>query len=360
MKNHKPKLLYIIGPNFCINSLAAESLKMLSTKYKILCISEGPIIKKAYFDHKTISFRREPSIINDIKCLFQLIKIISKNKDASKIVLSTPKISFLATLACKFNAKQYIYLHRGAVYQNFKGLKFLLYKHIDKFIIKGSQNTTFISRSLHHWVKETLNLNYIKYTRKFNSSKGVDLFKFTPKLNNKGSKKIVIGFCGRIVRDKGFEELVNLAKLYRYDSNVAIKVKGKIELNNDDSLIFNKIINNNEIHFLEWDDDVVSFFQSIDILFFPSRREGFGNVLIEAAACGVPSLGFRIPGVVDAVSENQSGFLAEADSDILHLLKKIVNNEKDLRKISISARKVAETEFNQELVLQDIHSSMGL
>lgn len=360
MKNLKPKLIYIIGPNFCVHSLAAESLKMLSLKYRILCISEGPLIKNPNFDHKTICFTREPSIINDLKCLFQLVKIISKNKDASKIVISTPKISFLAALACKFNQKKYIYLHRGSVYQNFTGLKFFIYKHIDKIVIKGSENTTFISSSLHNWVTKTLNLGHIKYFRKYNSSKGVDLDKFTPRLSKKDSEKTVIGFCGRIVRDKGFEELVKLAEMFMHDPNILIKIKGKIELNKEDKKVFHKITSNNSIQFLEWDDDVAGFFQSIDILFFPSKREGFGNVLIEAAACGVPSLGYRIPGVSDAISDMKSGFLAEPDSDILNAMKRIINNKQDLLALSASARRVAETKFNQELVLEDIHLSMGL
>ena len=358
--NNKPKLLYIIGPNFCVNSLARESLEMLSIKYQVICISEGPPINNSNFKHITIHFEREPSVFTDFRCLLQLVKIIYNNRDASKIVVSTPKISFIAAIACRLNLKSYIYLHRGAVYQNFKGIKFKIYKSIDKFTIKGSKNTTFISKSLHSWVIKQLNLKYLKYNRKFNSSKGVNLTKFFQGSRIMDSQKIIIGFCGRIVRDKGFEELINLAEIYRDDPGVVIKIKGKIELSQNDFFTLNRLITDNIIEYSEWDDNVVSFFHSIDILFFPSKREGFGNVLIEAAACGVPSIGFRIPGVIDAIVEYKSGLLIDIDSDILQVLKKIISNKQDLVELFSQARSTAEANFDQNLVLKDIHRSMGL
>ena len=186
------------------------TIKMLSLKYDVICISEGPKIDSKFFIHETISFKRKPSIYHDIKCFFQLLKIFINHKEISKIVISTPKISFISALACRIYQKPYIYLHRGAVYQNYKGLKLKIYKAIDKFIIKGSENTTFISKSLFAWVAKTLNLTNIINKRNFNSSKGVDLKKFFPIPKKLSSPKIVIGFCGRIVKDKGYNELIEL------------------------------------------------------------------------------------------------------------------------------------------------------
>jgi glycosyltransferase involved in cell wall biosynthesis len=356
----KPKLLYIIGPNFCVNSLARESLEKLSKKYDILCISEGPLIDNINFQHETIAFAREPSLLKDIRCLMQLIKIIYNNKDANKIVISTPKISFIAAIACKLNMKAYVYLHRGAVYQNFVGLKSKIYKYIDRFIIRNSDVTTFISKSLHEWVTNELNLKDIKYNRRFNSSKGVDLQSFHPGIKNLDSKHIVVGFCGRVVRDKGYDELTALARFYRDNPAVVIKIKGKIELNQEDRSTFNQMIANNVIEYFEWDNNVASFFQSIDVLFFPSKREGFGNVLIEAAACGVPSIGFKIPGVMDAIIEHESGILINAEANIILALKKMIDNKKELARLSLQARLSAEANFDQNLVLEDIHQSMDL
>ena len=233
-------------------------------------------------------------------------------------------MSLLASIACRVNCKKYIYLHRGAVYQNFKGLKLKFYKFIDSMIIKRAENTTFISESLHKWVTNELNIKHLIHTRKYNSSKGVDLNKFFPASESNDCNQIVIGFCGRIGRDKGFDELIQLVENYSNRPDIKILIKGKIELHESDNILFTEYIKNNHIEYQDWDDQVVKFFKQLICSFFPSRREGFGNVLVEAAACGVPSLCYRIPGVIDAVVENKSGYLVDSHNDLFQRLDELL------------------------------------
>ena len=360
MDSKNQKLLYFIGPNFCVKSLAYESLKLLSEKYDVHCISEGPFIQSNIFQHHCVDFVREPSVLKDIRCLFQLIILVAKNRDSTKIVISTPKMSLLASIACRVNCKKYIYLHRGAVYQNFKGLKLKFYKFIDSMIIKRAENTTFISESLHKWVTNELNIKHLIHTRKYNSSKGVDLNKFFPASESNDCNQIVIGFCGRIGRDKGFDELIQLVENYSNRPDIKILIKGKIELHESDNILFTEYIKNNHIEYQDWDDQVVKFFQAINLLFFPSRREGFGNVLVEAAACGVPSLCYRIPGVIDAVVENKSGYLVDSHNDLFQRLDELLLNKNSILELAASSRSIAEKNFDQLEVLKDIHQSMKL
>lgn len=356
----KPKLIYVIGPNFCVKSLAYESLLVLSKTYKVICISEGPKIEDINFQHLPILFNREPSPIKDLFSLIQLSKLIFINRDAKKIVISTPKISLLTAIACLLNFKRYIYLHRGAVYQNFNGIKFNIYKLIDKFIITFSENTSYISVSLFNWIKKNLELKNITYNRKFNSSKGVNLKRFYVKKEISNHEITRIGFCGRVATDKGYEELINLVDTYSTNPNVLIKIKGKIELDGNDKKKFLDLINKEKIEFERWDENVTDFYQNIDLLFFPSKREGFGNVAVEAAACGVPTIAFNIPGVSDAIEHDVSGILVNQEDSICKSVEKLLIDEERLRHLSSLSRTHAENNFDQDIVLKDLHESMGL
>ena len=359
-KKTKPKLIYIIGPNFCVKSLAIESLEMLSKEYEVICVSEGPFISEKFFNHVPIEFTREPSIFKDMISLAQLIKIIWINRNAKKIVISTPKIALLGSIACIINMKKYSYLHRGAVYQNFKGIKLKLYKSMDKFIILFSKKTSFISESLFTWVKSELNLKNLHHNRKFNSSKGVDLKKFYPLKNRINSENINIGFCGRVARDKGFEELISLIKNYSNSSKINVFIKGKIELNHRDKDILKELIINEKVFFEDWDENVANFYRRIDILFFPSKREGFGNVAAEAAACGVPTVAYNIPGIRDAIGNNISGLLFDENTNLDKEIDLLINDRDKWEYLSKNCREYAKNNFDQIKVLEDLHKSLGL
>jgi len=357
----KLKLIYVIGPRFCVYSLAYESLKLLSEKYDIVCVSEGPLIEDNAFQHEFIRFTRNPDLFSDIYTLFQLFKIFVKHSDADKVVVSTPKASFLSAFVCKVLRKKYIYLHRGAVYQNYTGARLAIFKAIDKFIINNSLKTTYISKSLQQWVAISLGKEDIEFNRKFNSSKGVDLKIFYPLLDKNNNKsKIVIGYCGRISIDKGFLDLMKVLEKYNGSDKIDILIKGKKELCIKDSLMFDEFIKIKNIEYVAWDNDVSTFFNQIDILFFPSKREGFGNVAIEAAASGVPTIAYNIPGVSDAVIEGRSGLMCEEKENIVTLLDRLVRNKKQLQELSIKSRIVAEKFFDQSKVLEDIHKDMML
>lgn len=356
MKKEKKNIIYFIGPNFTVNSLAKPSLKVLSNSYNVICVSEGPLIRSDYFKHIVIPFKRNPDIFSDLRSLFKIMYIIY-NYPNSQIVTSTPKMSLLVCIASKILFRKYKYIHRGAVYENFVGIKKTIYKKIDKLIINNSEETSFISESLFNVVTKDLGLKKLSYKRKFNSSKGVDTNIFRPDPSSRDSEKVTIGYLGRICQDKGYDDLISLIKDVRF-SNCQILIKGRIEIKNSDEFI--ELLKLKNIDIINWDDKPHLFLKKIDILFFPSKREGFGNVAMEAASCGVPTVAYNITGVCDAVKDKVSGLLIEPNEDILDILYELIKNKNLLENLKQSSRNFAIENFNQKLVIEDMHKTLKL
>jgi glycosyltransferase involved in cell wall biosynthesis len=94
------------------------------------------------------------------------------------------------------------------------------------------------------------------------------------------------------------------------------------------------------------------FMQAADLFCLPSYREGFGSSVIEAAACGVPSLVSRIYGLTDAVVEGETGWMHEAGNvqDLAIQLDALLQNRTQLQQRGEAARVNVERMFEQSLI----------
>ncbi|PMB51369.1 glycosyltransferase family 1 protein [Fischerella thermalis CCMEE 5201] len=123
---------------------------------------------------------------------------------------------------------------------------------------------------------------------------------------------LVVGFVGRIVRDKGMTELVAAWKILCEESpNLHLLVVGPFEPQDPISPDVEDALKNQEdrIHLTGEVRNTALFYAAMDILALPTYREGFGNVLIEAAAMELPTVATRIPGCVDSVQDGVTGTL---------------------------------------------------
>lgn len=146
---------------------------------------------------------------------------------------------------------------------------------------------------------------------------------------------IVLLFIGRIAREKGVYELLEAVdRLRKNGSDVVLLMIGPMddERGGTGTVARADLEGRAGVYYLGYRQDPERYFAAADILCLPSYREGFGTVVIEAAAMGVPTVGTRITGLVDAVVDGETGVLVEPrNADALMLGLQRLLEDADLR-----------------------------
>jgi glycosyltransferase involved in cell wall biosynthesis len=121
----------------------------------------------------------------------------------------------------------------------------------------------------------------------------------------------VLGFAGRIVRDKGLIELDAAWRMLREEfPDLQLLLAGEFEPQDPiPADVEARLRGDPRIHLAGLVPDMPRFYKAIDVLALPTYREGFGTVLLEAAAMALPVVATRIPGCVDAVRDGETGTL---------------------------------------------------
>lgn len=121
----------------------------------------------------------------------------------------------------------------------------------------------------------------------------------------------VVGFVGRLVRDKGISELVEAWNLLRDEfPHLHLLIVGPFEPQDPVPADVEQILRHDaRIHLTGGTQDTSPLYAAMDILTLPTYREGFPNTPLEAAAMQLPVVATRIPGCIDAVQDGVTGTL---------------------------------------------------
>lgn len=188
------------------------------------------------------------------------------------------------------------------------------------------------------------------------SIQGVDLSTFRPspgerqKLRSRLDiplESFVFIFVGRLSEEKGVPDL--LEAFARLPSEAHLLLVGPLEGVSRD--VFSGVA---RCHSIGYADDVSKYLQASDILVLPSRREGFGSVVIEAAACGVPAIGSRIVGVTDAIEDGSTGWLVDVGSveSLYSAMRSAMDMDAaELDRVGLQARERVKAHFEQDEVV---------
>ena len=319
MNLSKPRIIYLVTSPISANVFGLLQIRSLFQHgFNVsLVVGQGSLNGELYKYVDSIyvnqNFKRGISLIRDVKSIIQLCVIFYRVKP-DVVIYSTPKAAFLSSIAAFITStKIRIYQIWGIRWQNLSGFKLLLVRSADFLAIKLSTNVTVVSQSALEL------LNYRDSKGKIGvlgvgSTVGVDAKIFYPKLtNNKSSSKKVMGYAGRIAKDKGIDKLIDLfISLSASVNNLYLEIIGIIDQDDKISEKNLEILNSHPNIILVPNLsqlELASHMQNWDIQIFLSEREGLGNVILEAGACGIPTFCWDIVGTRDAVPITKQNFL---------------------------------------------------
>lgn len=310
--------------------------------------------------HK-VKMKREISLLSDIKSLIQLTFLFFKLKPYI-VHGNTPKGSLLSMIAAWINQVPVrIYYVHGLRYHGEIGNKQKLLQLIEKLTCRLATHIVGVSEGVRQNIINDKLTSKNVFLIGNGSVNGIDLNYFNAEKYNPieikikfdiNQKDFIFGFVGRLVGDKGINELVAaFVKLNQEFKNIKLILAGKYEDQIDPlkSETLEIINNNNNIVNFGFQTDVRPILTIMNVFTFPSYREGFGIVLMEAAAMKVPAISTDIIGCNEVVVDGKSGFLIESkNQEALYLKMKYFVQNPELSKImGANAKEIVTKKFEQ-------------
>lgn len=351
------KIMRIAAAPMSLDILLRGQLRFLNKHYEVIGVASPDKDM-----HKKISEREGIRMvgidierrISPLKDLLSLIRLyILFRKERPDIVHSlTPKAGLLSMMAARA-AKVPVRIHTftGLIFPWKKGYMSRLLKLMDRLTCIAA--TSVIPEG--EGVRRDLINNRI--TKKLScvlangNINGIDLDHFKPIPKNSNNTITRFIFVGRIVHDKGIEELKEAFE--RLDNAELILVgSSEQELDPLSDSCYKWLRNGNRVICVGFKDDIRPYLANADVFVFPSHREGFPNTPIQAGAMGLPSIATNICGCNEIIIDGVTGLLVDPhNADQLYEAMKLLAGDMILRKeMGAKARVHIAEKFSQHNV----------
>lgn len=350
---------------------------MAANGFDVLMISAGgkelpEVIESEQCRHIIVPMTRKITPFADLKCLFRLISIFRKEKP-DIVHTHTPKAGLLGMLAAKFcGVKVRIHTVAGLPLMVEKGLKYRLLKFTEKLTYAAANHVWPNSHSLMQVIKRnklckaakldiiaegsTNGINVNRFSKEGLDEKIIDEVKGHISYSHQNVYLLCIG---RLVKDKGITELVNVfTRLQKDNANLRLILVGEYEAALDPlpAGTLNEIKDNPSIIHINWSNRVEYFMHLAGFFVFPSHREGFPNVLLQAGAMGLPVICSHITGNIDIVANNETGLIFDSGNELqmLKLLQYALLHPQHMQEMAKKLQQQVRENYRQENIWQNM------
>ena len=369
------KIIRVTTSDISLDLLLKGQLRFLNKYYEIVGVSSNTglldgVAKREGIRVVELSMRREVSLRRDLACLLHLIKLFHKEKPFI-VHANTPKGSLLSMTAAWIDRVPHrIYTVTGLRYQGMTGLGHSILKATERltclFANKVIPEGEGVKRTL---ISDCITSKPLEVIH-FGNINGIDTSHFSVAACRQSKaemrKKLVIGeatftfvFVGRIVKDKGMDELASAMKRLLskgYDCKLILVGWFEKELNRINEFNEDFFKYSDAVRYVGYRKDVRPYMLASDALVFPSYREGFPQVVMEAGAMGLPSIVTDINGCNEIIAEGKNGLIIPPkNSDALYVaMEHFLTSPQEVLKMAGSARKMIQDRYEHEDVMKEL------
>ena len=364
MRYNKNKIIRSVTVPQSLDFCREVMIKMRAMGYDMVAVtSPGPELDELRdvdgFHCVAVPMERHISIVRDLKSLIKMIRVFRKEKP--QVVHSmTPKAGMICMVAAWLtHVPVRIHTFTGLVWPTATGMKRKLLMMTDWLTCACATHVIPEGQGV---LNDLKNGGITKKPMKvlgYGNVKGVDMERFSPArfAVTKNPDVFTFVFVGRIVSDKGINELVEaFVKLHDKYKNTRLVLVGNYEHNLDPvSDKTRQLIETNdgiEARGAKYGDDLLQMYVDADCFVMPSYREGFPNTVLEAGAMGLPSIVTDINGSREIIENEKNGLIVPAkDADALYVAMERMLTDTAVRStMKQNARQMIESRFEKNFV----------
>lgn len=338
--------------------------------YEIVAVSSSGAALQAIAEREgvrtvAVDMKRHISPVHDLVSLWRLVRVF-RRENPTMVHSITPKAGLLSMMAawiCRVPVR--LHTFTGLVFPTATGIKQRILIFTDKLTCACA---THIIPEGEGVKNDLMRFGITKKPLKvlgYGNVRGIDINYYNATLPDvkaaaykiRRDDRFTFIFIGRLVRDKGINELVDaFIRLNSQWPNTRLLLVGPYEENLDPlSPETLSAINKNEaIQCVGSQNDVRPWLAASDVFVFPSYREGFPNVVIEAGAMGLPSIVTDINGSREIIEDRKNGrIIPSHDANaLLEAMNELLIDQEKVKFMAANARPMIASRFEQCFVRQ--------
>ncbi|MGV7105380.1 glycosyltransferase family 4 protein [Flavobacterium sp. U410] len=373
----KTKLIRITTVPVSLDKLLEGQLGYMNQFYEVIAISSDiqylqEIAEKENVRFLSVEMTRKITPLKDIIAVYRLYKIFRQEKPEI-VHTHTPKAGIVGMLAAKLaGVPLRFHTVAGLPLMEARGIKRGILNFVEKLTYFCATKVYPNSKGLYDFILAEKFTSSSKLKVLGNGSSNGIKTEYFKHENISQQEKVILKeklaieeqdfvfiYVGRLVKDKGINELTKaFSDFTKGYTNTKLLLVGDFEMELDPLLpeTILEINNNPKIIAVGFQKDVRPYFSISNALVFPSYREGFPNVVMQAGAMNLPSIVTNINGCNEIIVENKNGIIIPVKNTIaiFEVMRKIISDKEYYEKLKNNSRKMILERYDQQLVWQAI------